>query len=109
RSIRRIASTSRPSDKDMASRAATDIFRHCKYQRETTAREPHSHTPTSVGSRWTKMGNAFAGVTPEITSMAKCRRLFVTGDPGNHAKRLPIVTSSEKGIRNLMDAASQTQ
>jgi hypothetical protein len=100
---------------------ATDILRQRTYHIEKTAANPQIHNVARrAGRAWLRLGATVEGRTAEracndgcvkgwLTSFsAKYNPGFVPGKLGIQARWLPMPTKKEKGIRNLIDAASQS-
>jgi hypothetical protein len=99
---------------------SAEIFRQRKHQMRMTARNPQSHIAAKIaGTQCTIADAAFevAGMTEAAgcvkgwltVSSVKYNGDFACAGLRTHARRLPIATTQENGIRNLMDATIQSQ
>jgi hypothetical protein len=106
----------------MASRMDDEMRRQRKCHTKRTATNPQSHTGARrAGNRWIRLKEAVEAVVRETidivgcvkgwptSSIAKYSSVLVPLEPSDHARWLPTATSTENGIRNFTDAASQSQ
>ena len=94
---------------------AVRIRRHRTYQRKKTTAQPQNHTAANSAAHG--KGVAATGVAAVVTGNVNGWLICwiadesggATAEALRHSNRLPTLTSSENGIRNLIDADNQSQ